>query len=608
VSETAALSRRMADLSVRRLGSSHESATANGQPAEIARLWDVDASGVSIECQLTTPIEIGERWALEIGLAEQTVINEARVCAVTPTARGSYIVRCEFAPPKQNFNGQQRRANVRWQVTPSFPPLCYVLDPCLKYSRVPARVSDFSVAGMAIEMEDRSLPLVPGLALDCYVAFPFSEQLEVVARVRRIGRSKHKGLLTIHCEFESLTDQETSTVMRYLIRFGPASEILNLLRSQSMRGNLSDLVSFDSNVDEEAYERARADFPLVQTERAQQQQPNSSRIIAYLGTLPVATFCVELKGTSPKQELRVSDLSTRAEIRDSGVMTVLTAFIKDACNRSGANMVSSCEESSKLLPTTIDSRSTRRKQARLSRGNTFNNPVSWSDYAFAYDVMCEANPAYSANLSLFMSWLGGLKLPASPKICDVGAGTGNYVLNVAKQYPDAEIFHVERDPTMNRLASQKYRDNQIKNVSFVTADVNDHKWDDNSLDVILAVNALYTLPDPNFVIEKIFSALKPGGHFFTIDLGREMRVLDWSKYVVASIVQARGLVGTIKTFYRARHAVTQNRAIRQAQDHRVYWKHTPSEFRKKLNEAGFQVEDLGLCYRGYCDVAICKKA
>jgi hypothetical protein len=110
------------------------------------------------------------------------------------------------------------------------------------------------------------------------------------------------------------------------------------------------------------------------------------------------------------------------------------------------------------------------------------------------------------------------------------------------------------------------------------------------------------------VIKKIFSALKPGGHFFTIDLGREMRVFDWSKYVVASIVRARGLVGTIKTFYRARHAVTQNRAIRQAQDHHVYWKHTTSEFRKQLNEAGFQVEDLGLCYRGYCDVAICKKA
>ena len=161
---------------------------------------------------------------------------------------------------------------------------------------------------------------------------------------------------------------------------------------------------------------------------------------------------------------------------------------------------------------------------------------------------------------------------------------------------------------MNRLASQKYRDNQISNVSFVPADVNDHDWEESSLDVILAVNALYTLPDPNYVIKKIFSALKPGGHFFTIDLGREMRVFDWSKYVVASIVQARGLVGTIKTFYRARHAVTQNRAIRQAQDHHVYWKHTTSEFRKQLNEAGFQVEDLGLCYRGYCDVAICKKA
>jgi ubiquinone/menaquinone biosynthesis C-methylase UbiE len=473
---------------------------------------------------------------------------------------------------------------------------------------VPARISDFSVAGMAFEIEDRSLPLVPGVALDCYVAFPFSEQLKVAVRVRRTGRSKHRGLLTIHCEFEGLTDEDTSIVMRYLIRFGPASETLKLIRSQSIRGNLSDLVSFDSNVDEEACERAREDFPSVHTAPTQQQQPNSSRIIAYLGTLPVATFRIEFRGTSQQKELHVGELSARAEIRGSGVMTVLAAFIADACNRTGASIVSLCEDASELLPTTIDPRPTKKKQARLSRGNTFSNPVSWSDYAFAYDVMCEANPAYSENLSLFMSWLDSLNLPASAKICDVGAGTGNYVLKVAKQYPEAEIFHVERDPTMNRLASQKYRENQVSNVSFVIADLNDHKWEENSLDVILAVNALYTLPDPNYVIEKIFSALKPGGHFFTIDLGREMRVFDWSKYVVASIVQARGIVGTIKTFYRARHALTQNRAIRQAQDHHVYWKHTPSEFRKELHEVGFQVEDLGLCYRGYCDVAICKKA
>ena len=40
-----------------------------------------------------------------------------------------------------------------------------------------------------------------------------------------------------------------------------------------------------------------------------------------------------------------------------------------------------------------------------------------------------------------------------------------------RQLPEAEIFHLERDPMMNRLASQKYRNHGVSNVNFVIADI-----------------------------------------------------------------------------------------------------------------------------------------
>ena len=83
--------------------------------------------------------------------------------------------------------------------------------------------------------------------------------------------------------------------------------------------------------------------------------------------------------------------------------------------------------------------------------------VRWDEYAEAYDVMCSANPAYTENLDIFNTWIGRLGLPRDAKVCDVGAGTGNYVLEVATRFPESSVIHLDSDPMMNRAASRKYR-------------------------------------------------------------------------------------------------------------------------------------------------------
>lgn len=608
MSEAFAVARRLTRLSVRQSGSSQDLRSASRQGRrEAPSLWDCDPSGVTIECGAERVI-VGETWQLEFGFADQLVIKEAFVRSVNRTASGSHIVRYDFQEPDQKrFDGQQRRGNVRWVANDDFRPLCYVVDPCVNSIHLPARILDFSISGMAFEAADSTISFISGLTLACQVVFPFSEQFETAVHVRRVTLSKQRGYLTVHCEFDQLTDGHAATIIRYAIRFGPANETEKLIRSQSVRGNLSDLVSFDSHVDKDEYEKVRLDLGPANGLAPEADQHACTNVVAHLGTFPIATIRFSLGGRPSKSELRVADFVVRSELRDSGIMAVLSSFVADAYHRFGVDALSLCDDARDLFPRKTSTKPKRGPKYHLGNGSTFDNPVSWSDYAAAYDVMCDANPAYAENLGLFSSWLRELELPPSAKICDVGAGTGNYVLGIAKQLPEARIFHLERDPVMNRLASQKYSTNGVSNVSFVIADIHDHAFEENSFDVILIVNSLYSLANPWYVLQKLHAALKPGAHLFTIDLGRAMNVLDWSKYIAISNIKKHGVRRTIRSFYRARHAITQNRAIRNAQDRGQFWQHTPAEFRDLLEDSGFELISLQTCYRGYCDAAVCRK-
>ncbi len=233
--------------------------------------------------------------------------------------------------------------------------------------------------------------------------------------------------------------------------------------------------------------------------------------------------------------------------------------------------------------------------------------VRWDEYAQAYDVMCASNPAYQSNIDLFREWISTIALPANAKICDVGAGTGNYALELARRFPDARVIHLDSDPMMNRAASRKYRGAGAVNVEFKTSSAGDAAFTADNFDLIVCINALYTFPDTKSVLERFRSWLKPTSLLFLIDLGRPMDVADWSRYIVASSLKAHGISATVKSFIKGRKAIGQNRLIRREQDHGRYWLHSPQEFRSVISAAGFDVLDLQTCYRGVCDLAVARK-
>ncbi len=231
--------------------------------------------------------------------------------------------------------------------------------------------------------------------------------------------------------------------------------------------------------------------------------------------------------------------------------------------------------------------------------------IQWSDYAPHYDVMCEMNPAYKENVSTLLGYLEQWNLPSNAAICDLGAGTGNYICAMAKVLPSARFTHVDYDDGMNHEARLKYEQQGVADVEIVSSYVQNLDLAPKSYDLVVCVNALYAISPQRQALDKVRSLLKDGGKFFVIDFGRPNRPLDWLWYVARSGIKNEGIVKTTKTVIDHMDVVRQNSNARRGQEAGKYWLHDTQQFTKLLESAGFNLLHVSTCYREYCDLAVC---
>ena len=234
--------------------------------------------------------------------------------------------------------------------------------------------------------------------------------------------------------------------------------------------------------------------------------------------------------------------------------------------------------------------------------------VDWSAYARQYDFMCDLNPAYRNNVDDFAALIETWELPATATVCDIGAGTGNFILEVSRHLPNATFVHIDNDSSMNEAARSKYREAGIEScVTIIEKDVRHVNLPDKSFDLILSTNALYAISPQEKILKQIRSWVTDCGYVFLIDFGRKQNVVDWGWYFLRETVRDRGVLGYIKACFSSWEIIAQNRRTLKGQDTGKYWLHTTSEFGKTLQNCGFAIEELRTCYRGYADLAVCKR-
>jgi ubiquinone/menaquinone biosynthesis C-methylase UbiE len=233
--------------------------------------------------------------------------------------------------------------------------------------------------------------------------------------------------------------------------------------------------------------------------------------------------------------------------------------------------------------------------------------IQWSVYAEYYDAMCSVNPAYGSMIDLVVENFDNLHLPPNFKAIDIGAGTGNLLARIAPHYPDASFLHLDQDEGMNKWAKKKYLSAGEQNIRLVQADFLNWQEDRGKYEVVMSTNALYAMHPHEEALAKIYGLLKPGGHLLLVDFGRKQNTNDWLFYITRSSLKQNGISKTLRILKDNWEVARQNKRTTAAQEQGNYWLHETSEFKSALSRTGFEVLTVSSCYRGYSDIAVCKK-
>jgi ubiquinone/menaquinone biosynthesis C-methylase UbiE len=233
--------------------------------------------------------------------------------------------------------------------------------------------------------------------------------------------------------------------------------------------------------------------------------------------------------------------------------------------------------------------------------------VDWEQYASAYDLLADNNPAYQSLVKEVVDVVSGLPLPAGAVIADLGAGSGNVSVRLAEDLPHAHVVHVDSATAMNVRAGAKASRRNLLNHRVEHCDAWGAPFRPGDLTAAVTVHALYALPHPREYLARIFEWLEPGGFLVACDAGREMNVLDWSWFLLRHSLRSHGLGQTVSLFRNTRVAAAENRKIGQEQRRGRYWTHELAEFRSAIELVGFEVLEAHVTYRGASDFVVARK-
>lgn len=236
----------------------------------------------------------------------------------------------------------------------------------------------------------------------------------------------------------------------------------------------------------------------------------------------------------------------------------------------------------------------------------FRKEIQWDSYARSYDFLARNNPSYSENVEMVSSLYDGLILPNHANVVDLGAGTGNFIARLAQDHPDHSFVHLDASEEMVQHAAIKYRRLGLRNVTLVSQSALDFDPGSKVFDVAVCVNALYAIVPQRRLLERVRQFLKPEGRFIVIDFGRPQRVLDWGRFLIESYIKEHGLIAGIGFAAKGIGALVENARGASGQKAGNYWLHSTDEFRAMLSNSGFTIDQSGVCYRGYCDWAVCR--
>jgi tRNA (cmo5U34)-methyltransferase len=127
--------------------------------------------------------------------------------------------------------------------------------------------------------------------------------------------------------------------------------------------------------------------------------------------------------------------------------------------------------------------------------------------------------------------------PEAKTILDLGCGAGNYTLKMLSKVPDLNCTLIDLSQNMLDKAYERVSEATPAKVEIIQGDIRDIELPKNHFDIILAGAVLHHLredSDWEFVFQKLYDSLTPGGCFLMSDLVVQDHVgvnqLVWKMY------------------------------------------------------------------------------
>ncbi len=233
--------------------------------------------------------------------------------------------------------------------------------------------------------------------------------------------------------------------------------------------------------------------------------------------------------------------------------------------------------------------------------------VDWTKYAQKYDMLMSYNPFYQALHQEVIGFTDTWKIEAGDVILDMGAGTGNYSIDLAKKFPQAQIIHIDRDEGMNEVAKDKKVKHNLNNLKIIQSDAESISLEAGTLKACLCIHFLYTQSNPEVILSNIHEWMSPGGYGIFVDPGKAVNVLDWQMAIAIKMIRQHGLIKTFKVMKEGAEVSKQNREISKLQANGTYWTHSSEDFRSIIKNAGFNIMEYGRTFRKLSDWALVTK-
>jgi ubiquinone/menaquinone biosynthesis C-methylase UbiE len=118
--------------------------------------------------------------------------------------------------------------------------------------------------------------------------------------------------------------------------------------------------------------------------------------------------------------------------------------------------------------------------------------------------------------------LDALKLVPGSTVADVGAGSGYMTVKMAKRVgAEGRVYANDIQPQMLTLLRQRLDRERIGNVNLVLGTFTDPRLPENTIDLILMVDVYHEFSEPQAMLRRMRTSLKPDGRLVLLEYRKE---------------------------------------------------------------------------------------